>query len=127
MVYKCNLISVDQVVWRYDTLVAIREWCTAHGGKMELHNVINHASKAQCVKLVGCELSCTEQVCNGLFYTVANELFYFGGCELVDVKKPCDGCKFAKRVRTTKCSCCKRNAKLKDCYEVDKNEQGKST
>lgn len=31
----------------------------------------------------------------------------------------CAGCKHQGRVRPQKCSCCRRNPDMKDCYEVD--------
>ena len=35
--------------------------------------------------------------------------------QLVEVGN-CDGCMFANRKRPQKCSCCRRNRYLKDCY-----------
>ena len=34
--------------------------------------------------------------------------------------KGCDGCWWKNRVRHQKCSCCRRNWDMKDCYEVEK-------
>lgn len=31
----------------------------------------------------------------------------------------CKGCIWANRKRPQKCSCCRRNPDMKDCYEVD--------
>ena len=35
----------------------------------------------------------------------------------------CEGCIWAKRKRPQKCSCCRRNLGLKDCYERDRSVQ----
>ena len=32
----------------------------------------------------------------------------------------CDGCIYANRKRPQKCSCCRRNRDMKDCYEEEK-------
>lgn len=34
----------------------------------------------------------------------------------------CDGCMWEKRKRPQKCSCCRRNPFMKDCYERSNNE-----
>lgn len=48
----------------------------------------------------------------------ANSLFA-GSDALVKIERTetCDGCVWANRVRPQKCSCCRRNLHLKDCYE----------
>ena len=34
----------------------------------------------------------------------------------------CEGCKWANRNRPQKCSCCRRNPDMKDCYEREERE-----
>ena len=36
--------------------------------------------------------------------------------EIVETS-PCDGCVYSHRKRPQKCSCCRRNPDMKDCYE----------
>ena len=33
----------------------------------------------------------------------------------------CEGCIYSNRKRPQKCSCCRRNKDLKDCYEAEEN------
>ena len=63
---------------------------------------------------------CNEQADGNIVELMGNPCFRFMDKDsFVEVGK-CGGCAWANRKRPQKCSCCRRNPDMKDCYEVSK-------